>query len=621
MTRLSSLLSLVTFASGALAAGQFRTSLCVTYEDGSPDGFTRPMFKVNGTSPGPWLQIDQGDDVEITVYNQSPDNITIHWHGIAQQGTPWSDGVPGATQRGIRPNDTFVYRFTATESGSYWYHSHFKAHIEDGLMGPLTIRPPADAPNPFNLIDDDCHIVQELVEAAQNPHNLIVTDWFHLPSDDILSMSDAAKFEDGCFDSFLFNGKGRVICQSPEELAKSATPIMQQALNTVKDQNLTLTDKGCVPPDAVNALFGVLGAAPGNTSLLKPEAFEGCTATDTDLEIIDVGLGDWVALELVSALNYASPIFAIDEHDLVVYAVDGHQITPQEVQAINIGNGDRYSIFINTHKEGDFRISITQISPFQLITGYAILRVRNLANVGGDPCDEGSDGKSSPSAPAANTTAPESSPWFDLAGNPLKDDITFYNFTLGTPFPPEPVSKDAYAMHKLEMIFVNDSVTWSLNGTAENMPALENRETPVLFDTPTANFEPGNSFSTLNDTWHDIVFTSHLDIAHMIHKHTYTFRVIGSGVGNFTWKSIADAVKDIPESFNLDNPPKRDTVFSIPATDPTTPGWLAIRFHSKNPGPFVLHCHIAPHMAKGMLMVIEEGIDKWPEVPAEYVLN
>ncbi|KAF6137566.1 hypothetical protein GIB67_031845, partial [Kingdonia uniflora] len=38
-------------------------------------------------------------------------NVAIHWHGIPQIGSPWSDRTEGLTQCPIMPGDTFVYQF------------------------------------------------------------------------------------------------------------------------------------------------------------------------------------------------------------------------------------------------------------------------------------------------------------------------------------------------------------------------------------------------------------------------------------------------------------------------------------------------------------------------------
>lgn len=55
--------------------------LTVTWETRAPDGNAREIFVINGQFPGPKLEINQGDDVEIHLLNQSPFNTTIHFHG------------------------------------------------------------------------------------------------------------------------------------------------------------------------------------------------------------------------------------------------------------------------------------------------------------------------------------------------------------------------------------------------------------------------------------------------------------------------------------------------------------------------------------------------------------
>ncbi|MAD81501.1 MAG: hypothetical protein CL912_00925 [Deltaproteobacteria bacterium] len=51
-----------------------------------------------------------------------------------------TDGVPGLTQTGIPPGETFVYKWTATQYGTYWYHGHYRGQLEDGLYGPIEIK-------------------------------------------------------------------------------------------------------------------------------------------------------------------------------------------------------------------------------------------------------------------------------------------------------------------------------------------------------------------------------------------------------------------------------------------------------------------------------------------------
>lgn len=62
------------------------------------DGFERQVYLINGQQPGPLIEMEEGDDLEVFVYNQLSVETTIHWHGLLQTGTPHMDGVPGVTQ-------------------------------------------------------------------------------------------------------------------------------------------------------------------------------------------------------------------------------------------------------------------------------------------------------------------------------------------------------------------------------------------------------------------------------------------------------------------------------------------------------------------------------------------
>lgn len=137
--------------------------LDLTWQKGAPDGNLREMIFMNNQFPGPELRLEQGDDVEVSfihilqgkisamvnytnqleqfvVHNNLPFNTTVHFHGIEQKNTPWSDGVPGLSQKPIQPGHSWTYRWTATQYGTYWYHAHGMAEIMDGLYGPIWIK-------------------------------------------------------------------------------------------------------------------------------------------------------------------------------------------------------------------------------------------------------------------------------------------------------------------------------------------------------------------------------------------------------------------------------------------------------------------------------------------------
>lgn len=71
-------------SSGCAAKHPHKFELTLTWEKNAPDGFERDMILVNGQFPGPLLEMNQGDDIEVLVHNKMPHNTTVHFHGMYQ---------------------------------------------------------------------------------------------------------------------------------------------------------------------------------------------------------------------------------------------------------------------------------------------------------------------------------------------------------------------------------------------------------------------------------------------------------------------------------------------------------------------------------------------------------
>lgn len=57
----------------------------VKYEYKSLDCFKKLVITVNGRTPGPTIQAQEGDTVVVEVTNKLlTENLAIHWHGIRQ---------------------------------------------------------------------------------------------------------------------------------------------------------------------------------------------------------------------------------------------------------------------------------------------------------------------------------------------------------------------------------------------------------------------------------------------------------------------------------------------------------------------------------------------------------
>lgn len=121
---------------------------------------------VNGTVPGPLLRLKEGDEVTLRVTNRLHEDTSIHWHGLL---VPFQfDGVPGVSFPGIKPGETFTYKFPLRQSGTYWYHSHSGLQEQSGHYGPLIIDPAEPDP-----IRSDREFVLLLSEfTAMHPHKI-----------------------------------------------------------------------------------------------------------------------------------------------------------------------------------------------------------------------------------------------------------------------------------------------------------------------------------------------------------------------------------------------------------------------------------------------------------------
>jgi CopA family copper-resistance protein len=104
-------------------------------------GAPRIGTTINGSLPAPILRWREGDTVTLRVTNLLPETSSIHWHGIILPSE--MDGVPGIANdfKGIKPGETFTYRFPVTQSGTYWYHSHSGFQEQTGLYGAIVIDP------------------------------------------------------------------------------------------------------------------------------------------------------------------------------------------------------------------------------------------------------------------------------------------------------------------------------------------------------------------------------------------------------------------------------------------------------------------------------------------------
>nr|DAD26593.1 TPA_asm: hypothetical protein HUJ06_028061 [Nelumbo nucifera] len=104
---------------------------------------------VNGSLPGPTIKVREGDTLIVHVFNKSPYNLTIHWHGVFQLLSGWADGPVYVTQCPILPGNSYTYRFNITgQEGTLWWHAHV-SWLRATVYGALIIRPRPGRTYPF----------------------------------------------------------------------------------------------------------------------------------------------------------------------------------------------------------------------------------------------------------------------------------------------------------------------------------------------------------------------------------------------------------------------------------------------------------------------------------------
>jgi hypothetical protein len=87
------------------------------------------------------------------------------------------------------------------------------------------------------------------------------------------------------------------------------------------------------------------------------------------------------------------------------------------------------------------------------------------------------------------------------------------------------------------------------------------------------------------------------DVSHLsncllvqIHLHGHDFAIL----------AVSSSPYPAGPPLNLDNPPRRDVVL-LP-----NGGWVMMAFKTDNPGPWIMHCHIAQHASFGLALQILE---------------
>jgi len=142
-------------------------------------GLVIDTWGYNGSTPGPLLELVEGDRARIYVTNKLPEPTTVHWHGVFVPNG--MDGVAGLTQPAIPPGQTWRYDFRCGRAGTFMYHPHYDemTQIALGMVGMIVVHPKRRA---AGVVRDYALMAHEwkIVPGASRPDPLAMSDFNQL---------------------------------------------------------------------------------------------------------------------------------------------------------------------------------------------------------------------------------------------------------------------------------------------------------------------------------------------------------------------------------------------------------------------------------------------------------
>lgn len=603
-----------------LNSSSFMTKGCSTPI--TVDGSTyRMIIAINGRIPGPTLIVYENQIVQIRVFNKlTSEGITIHWHGMHQQYTPWMDGVGFITQPPIIPGAYFDYIFKAFPSRTHWYHSHVGAQRTDGLFGALIVK---EVKHPLNKMVN-LPRGTDLVDVPEK-YTITLLDWERESSLNLFVR--------------IHSTLGFFPDQSVGEVP-------------TQENNLYIRTRSS---DGIE-----VGPVPYWSGLMNGKGRHN-DDTFSILSIFEVDYKKSYRFRLIGAQSLYAFKFSIDGHKLLLIATDGQFIEQKEVDYIIIHSGERYDFILTADKQpGNYWMRAETLESINVNKKHSAEGILHYTSYDKAPnpfnkyrnvprrervCSRRKQCKAVncpfkefPSSmntrcihlDELNAKISEENPPRILHDQDDKN-LKFFNFGFEGQsstsaingknflFPTTPYQTycDQYDIDAR-----NDDLVCKNIKTNPNMQECINVAQIAESDTfdPNAAEHPSVNFvlSSVGDLIH-----GNNDFTHPIHLHGHTFFVVAIRHGKYDKGNgtliknnqdvVCDDLEQCPSPHWRKGPPfnknqkrvrkqaiRKDTII-VPAG-----GYVVIAFEANNPGYWFMHCHIESHQLEGMAVIIQE---------------
>ncbi len=262
---------------------------------------------INGNIPSPLIRFREGDEVTINVKNTLKSDTSIHWHGLL---VPFEmDGVPGVTFPGIKPGETFTYKYSVPQYGTYWYHSHSGLQEPMGMYGPMIIDPKGADPI-----------------KADRDYIIVISDWtFTHPMrlfQKLKSQAHSFNFQQRTFPDFLRDVKKRGFRATVKERAMW------------NQMRMTPTDISDITGETYTYLINGRGTKDNWNCVFNP--------------------GERIRLRIINAASMSFFNIRIPGLPMTVVACDGLPVKPVETDEFQMAVAETYDVIIEPKQAGAY---------------------------------------------------------------------------------------------------------------------------------------------------------------------------------------------------------------------------------------------------------------------------
>lgn len=580
------------------------------------DGNYKFMYAINNQFPGPTIVVYENQKVKIRVYNDMANEaVTFHWHGMFQSKTPWMDGTSMISQCPILPGQMFTYKFTASPTGTHWYHSHHGAMRREGLNGAFIVLPQikkerTDIPKVDN---DVLFMTQDWVYKKSDAQAVAEQNWYMLQFSNNLNTADCltSKFT---YDSSL------------STLARPYT----NALINGKSKSFS-------------------NSSTENQKTVPLEMFTVKTNSSNRFRIINTGItGEYK--------------ISFDEHRMLLIATDGFDISPVWIDYLFINPGETYDVIvIANNTPGNFWIRVesdevldAQKNRIKPNASFAQLHYQEARS--DFPESKNRECSSSDPCVMANCHwgSKTMSKW-----NPHAQCMSVADLEAPSHTNVESPKAFQELANEFQEFFLNFHFSGSdqrLERAAVNTIHFKNPPEALQVNPETVDDQDVVCNNTNMDQCGEYCQCTHVikvatkkvthivlladdgltkGTSHPVHLHGNRFYVLKYSTGEinettgFTegqnpdiqyspdfrsaqWRNSSWKYGNVP-GINIENPPQKDTVM-VPFK-----GYVVIRLLADSPGFWLMHCHLETHMDIGMAVVLQVGeISEQPIIPKDF---